>query len=130
MYGSPPFSEEATWTSLSLAQQIIQGAYQFEDGVVVLSDGAKDLIRRTLTLDPAQRITVDEALRHPWLAEQNTVDRVNEALATVAAPPPPPQQGSPQNVTAVIAAAAAAAVQLEPEQPSSKRTCRVDVDDV
>jgi len=30
-------------------------------------DSAKDLIRKLLTLDPAQRLTVDGAMQHPWL---------------------------------------------------------------
>ena len=32
-----------------------------------ISDPAKDLIRLMLTLDPNSRITVEEALEHPWI---------------------------------------------------------------
>lgn len=32
-----------------------------------VSEGAKDLVRRMLTVDPAQRITVDGILQHPWI---------------------------------------------------------------
>lgn len=32
------------------------------------SKGALDLLQRMLQFDPRKRISVDEALRHPWLA--------------------------------------------------------------
>lgn len=32
-----------------------------------ISDSAKDLVRQMLVVDPNQRITVDEALEHPWI---------------------------------------------------------------
>jgi len=35
-----------------------------------VSDPAKDLIRHMLAVDPEDRITVDEALEHPWVAER------------------------------------------------------------
>ncbi|XP_047457823.1 peripheral plasma membrane protein CASK isoform X13 [Mugil cephalus] len=36
-----------------------------------ISESAKDLVRRMLMLDPAERITVYEALNHPWLKERD-----------------------------------------------------------
>ncbi|XP_062313205.1 peripheral plasma membrane protein CASK isoform X6 [Osmerus eperlanus] len=35
-----------------------------------ISESAKDLVRRMLMLDPTERITVYEALNHPWLKER------------------------------------------------------------
>ena len=35
-----------------------------------MSDEAKDLIRQMLTVDPEERITVDEALEHPWIRDR------------------------------------------------------------
>ena len=35
-----------------------------------ISDSAKDLIKRMLTLDPSSRITAEEALEHPWIKER------------------------------------------------------------
>ena len=32
-----------------------------------MSDEAKDLIRKLLTVNPDQRLTVAEALEHPWM---------------------------------------------------------------
>ena len=34
-----------------------------------LSDGIKDFIRRLLQKDPKQRMSIQEALKHPWLIE-------------------------------------------------------------
>ena len=35
-----------------------------------VSEHAKDLIRKMLTVDPEERLTVEEALSHPWIAER------------------------------------------------------------
>lgn len=35
-----------------------------------ISDAAKDLIKKVLTVDPTRRPTVSEMLSHPWLKEQ------------------------------------------------------------
>jgi serine/threonine protein kinase len=34
-----------------------------------ISDDAKDLVRALLVIDPAERMTVDEALRCPWITQ-------------------------------------------------------------
>lgn len=36
-----------------------------------ISDSAKDLIKKMLTLDPDSRITAVEALNHPWIKERD-----------------------------------------------------------
>ena len=33
-----------------------------------VSESARDLVRGLLTVDPDSRLTVDEALQHPWIA--------------------------------------------------------------
>lgn len=40
--------------------------------VLALSESAKDLIRRMLDKDPRSRISVEEALDHPWIRENHT----------------------------------------------------------
>lgn len=32
-----------------------------------ISDSAKDLVKQMLVVDPNNRITVEEALNHPWI---------------------------------------------------------------
>ncbi|KAJ8959052.1 hypothetical protein NQ318_022307 [Aromia moschata] len=53
-----------------MIQLVIQGAYKMEEadwqGV---SYEARDLVKRMLTVNPQTRITIDEILKHPWLAK-------------------------------------------------------------
>uniref|UniRef100_A0A452YPB6 Protein kinase domain-containing protein n=2 Tax=Aegilops tauschii TaxID=37682 RepID=A0A452YPB6_AEGTS len=39
-----------------------------------MSDGAVDLLERMLVFDPSRRITVDEALHHPYLASLHDIN--------------------------------------------------------
>ncbi|KCV72870.1 calcium/calmodulin-dependent protein kinase I [Fonticula alba] len=66
--GYPPFYDEDQAT---LFQTIMAGVFDFHvEYWSHISDSAKDLIRRLLTVDPAQRLTAEEALRHPWIAQE------------------------------------------------------------
>ncbi|KAI7807237.1 putative peripheral plasma membrane protein CASK [Triplophysa rosa] len=59
-------------TKERLFEAIVKGKYKMNPrqwGHV--SESAKDLVRRMLMLDPAERITVYEALNHPWLKERD-----------------------------------------------------------
>eukprot|EP00475_Leptophrys_vorax_P030938 TRINITY_DN4668_c0_g2_i1.p1 TRINITY_DN4668_c0_g2~~TRINITY_DN4668_c0_g2_i1.p1 ORF type:complete len:487 (-),score=78.41 TRINITY_DN4668_c0_g2_i1:262-1722(-) len=40
-----------------------------------VSDSAKDLIKRMLTLDPTKRISAADALRHPWVASDKASEK-------------------------------------------------------
>jgi serine/threonine-protein kinase Chk2 len=68
--GFPPFSDELRRRDFpySLAQQIKMGKFDYPspywDSV---GDLVLDLIDRMLTVDPEQRLTVDECLEHPWM---------------------------------------------------------------
>ncbi|ORY97291.1 kinase-like domain-containing protein [Syncephalastrum racemosum] len=50
-----------------------------------LSEGAKDLVRRMLTVDPAKRITMEQVLMHPWM----TAEQEKGSFSTMLPTPPP-----------------------------------------
>uniref|UniRef100_A0A8C7N934 non-specific serine/threonine protein kinase n=1 Tax=Oncorhynchus kisutch TaxID=8019 RepID=A0A8C7N934_ONCKI len=73
--GYPPFHPNAQ-TGLSVRDQITQGIYTFIpskwDGI---SDDAKDVVKRLLVVDPNARLTIEEALHHPWLMVRALLER-------------------------------------------------------
>ena len=89
--GYPPFSDDVK--EYSLKDQIINARYSFPTewwrGV---SKDAMDMIKRLLTLAPKERITIPEALKHPWLQDRGVVGRAERLMKSVTAfnPPPPP----------------------------------------
>ena len=61
--GKPPFDDE------NLGEQVVNGIFEFDGPEFdCVSDNAKDLICRLMTVDPKLRLTCDEALRHVWLS--------------------------------------------------------------
>ncbi len=88
--GYPPFSDDIK--EYTLNDQILNARYSFQEkywkGV---SDQARDMIRRLLTLDPKSRITIPEAMDHPWLQDEEVVGRakalIEQAQATPITPP-------------------------------------------
>jgi calcium/calmodulin-dependent protein kinase I len=77
--GYPPFYDTNNQT---LYRKILKGAYQFHTEYwKEVSEQAKDLISKLLVLDPAQRLTVDQALAHPWLHEPR--ESLNQRQLTV-----------------------------------------------
>lgn len=50
-----------------MLRNIMEGKYSFSSPEWAdISDQPKDLIRRLLVVDPKKRISVDDALRHPF----------------------------------------------------------------
>lgn len=61
-----------------------------------LSPAGLDFVQSLLQRDPAQRMTVKDALRHPWLAEQlgkDSVDQRHNNILPYGAPQPQQQKG-------------------------------------
>lgn len=65
--GVPPFWAE---TEKGIFDCVLKGEIDFEsDPWPSISHGAKDLVRKMLTLDPKKRITPAKVLEHPWVRE-------------------------------------------------------------
>eukprot|EP00191_Tetraselmis_sp_GSL018_P015273 CAMPEP_0177589292 /NCGR_PEP_ID=MMETSP0419_2-20121207/6719_1 /TAXON_ID=582737 /ORGANISM="Tetraselmis sp., Strain GSL018" /LENGTH=250 /DNA_ID=CAMNT_0019079623 /DNA_START=700 /DNA_END=1453 /DNA_ORIENTATION=- len=66
--GYPPFMEDKPSTNCSqLFKKILNGEFTFRDPVwELISQEAKDLITKLLTVDPERRLSADEALKHQW----------------------------------------------------------------
>ena len=77
--GFPPFYDD---NNTALYNQIKRGDYSFPspywDNV---SKPAIDLIRKLLTVDPAARLTVEQALGHAWIKARDAHSSVNLAGA-------------------------------------------------
>jgi serine/threonine protein kinase len=65
--GYPPFYEPDD-DQKTMFRKIVNAEYEFHvENWCDVTEEAKDLIRGMLTLDTKKRLTVDEALDHPWL---------------------------------------------------------------
>ncbi|CAN8270862.1 unnamed protein product [Cochlearia groenlandica] len=65
--GVPPFWAE---TQQGIFDAVLKGYIDFEsDPWPVISDSAKDLIRKMLCSIPSARLSAHEVLRHPWICE-------------------------------------------------------------
>jgi calcium-dependent protein kinase len=54
-----------------LETYVMSGVYEFDDLLWDrLSPEAKDLVMKMMTTDPKKRLTVKEALKHPWIQER------------------------------------------------------------
>ncbi|CAL9697143.1 unnamed protein product [Knipowitschia caucasica] len=63
--GTMPFEDD---NRMRLYRQILKGKYSFTgEPWPSVSNLAKDFVERILTVDPAQRLTAGQALKHPWV---------------------------------------------------------------
>lgn len=78
--GTLPFTDELT-RNMSLYEQIETGSYDFTDIIWNdISDDAVDLIKKLLTVSPEERITATEALKHPWIINDDSKKRKIEHI--------------------------------------------------
>lgn len=73
--GYPPFySEGGAHISPGMKRRIRSGVYDFPpEEWKDISSSVKDLIRGLLHIDPERRMTVDQMMRHPWIAASDEV---------------------------------------------------------
>nr|XP_046242403.1 serine/threonine-protein kinase Chk2 isoform X1 [Scatophagus argus]XP_046242404.1 serine/threonine-protein kinase Chk2 isoform X1 [Scatophagus argus] len=76
--GYPPFHKD--FGHQLITEQIIRGEFTMVPSKwKYISDQAKDVVRKLLVVDPGKRMTIDEALQHPWLQDRvmlETADRL------------------------------------------------------
>ncbi|XP_030195187.1 calcium/calmodulin-dependent protein kinase (CaM kinase) II gamma 1 isoform X4 [Gadus morhua] len=81
LVGYPPFWDE---DQHKLYQQIKAGAYDFPSPEWdTVTPEAKNLINQMLTINPAKRITSEQALKHPWVCQRSTVASMMHRQETV-----------------------------------------------
>ncbi|XP_064209683.1 serine/threonine-protein kinase Chk2 isoform X1 [Anguilla rostrata] len=67
--GYPPFHTEEI--GMSVRDQITKGCYRFIPSIwAKVSEQAKDLVKKLLVVDPKKRLTIEEALQHPWMQDE------------------------------------------------------------
>ncbi|XP_048431997.1 calcium-dependent protein kinase 20-like [Pyrus x bretschneideri] len=65
-------------TEQGVAQAIIRSVVDFKrDPWPLVSDNAKDLVKKTLNTDPKRRLTAPEVLHHPWLQSAKKAPNVS-----------------------------------------------------
>ncbi|XP_047967962.1 calcium-dependent protein kinase 26-like isoform X2 [Salvia hispanica] len=76
--GVPPFWAE---TQQGIFDAVLKGHIDFEsDPWPLISESAKDLIRKMLCMHPADRATAHQVLSHPWISENGVApDRALDA---------------------------------------------------
>jgi calcium-dependent protein kinase len=78
LVGYPPFSGS---TTNELLESVGKGKYTIKSHEwAKVSTQAKDLVIRMLEIDPAKRISAQEALEHPWVkaTDQNKINTVDQ----------------------------------------------------
>ncbi|OVA01103.1 Protein kinase domain [Macleaya cordata] len=73
--GVPPFGQIlfglSSETQQGIVNEVLKGELDFEsDPWPVISDSAKDLIRKMLCSRPSERLTAHQVLCHPWICEK------------------------------------------------------------
>ena len=81
--GYKPFDADSQF---ELYQQVTTADYEFfSPEFDCISDDAKDFIARCLQVDPKNRLTIEDALKHPWItgnAPAIKLDKLNTHLRT------------------------------------------------
>jgi calcium-dependent protein kinase len=75
--GQKPFE---AMTPKKLVARVLLGNYNFEDKIWAgASDTAKEFIEELLVVNPQNRLSADQALYHPWLADVSSHDGFSAA---------------------------------------------------
>ncbi|XP_041642385.1 serine/threonine-protein kinase Chk2 isoform X2 [Cheilinus undulatus] len=77
--GYPPFHE--SFSKKTITEQIIGGEFTMVPSKWKnVSDQAKDVVRKLLVVNPTQRMTIEEALQHPWLQDPSMLETAHRLM--------------------------------------------------
>lgn len=77
--GYPPFSDERK--DMELSKQILGGHYTFPKQYwKEVSDDAIDMIKKLMTVEPEKRITLADALNHPWFKDDEMKKKAEKLM--------------------------------------------------
>ncbi|XP_057687334.1 serine/threonine-protein kinase Chk2 [Corythoichthys intestinalis] len=77
--GYPPFHEN--FHELSVSEQIIRGSFTMLPAKWRhVSEQAKEVVRKLLVVDPAQRMSIDEALQHAWMQDPAMLEKAHRLM--------------------------------------------------
>ncbi|KAG9339588.1 hypothetical protein JZ751_023479 [Albula glossodonta] len=83
--GYPPFQTEGA--EMTVREQITRGYYRFIPSKWdKISEQAKDLVKKLLVVDPKTRLTIEEALQHPWIQDEQMKDTAFKIMYPNGAP--------------------------------------------
>ncbi|CAJ1069332.1 serine/threonine-protein kinase Chk2 [Xyrichtys novacula] len=113
--GYPPFHE--SFSPKTITEQIIGGEFTMVPSKwKQISDQAKDVVKKLLVVDPTKRMTIEEALQHPWLQDGEMLEMAHRLMY----PTDEPSAGdAPVDEADKIAAAAAAVAAPAEAGPAS-----------
>lgn len=94
-----PISKDERLTGISLKQstqvmKVSRGSTSTSSHTILRFDSAWDFIHRLLETDPKKRMSLTDALQHPWLASYSNSDAMNVSHTT-----PEPRTVSPDSST-------------------------------
>lgn len=82
LVGYAPFMDD---DQLKLFSKIKRGEWKFQTADWKhISEDAKDLIRQLLVIDPVERMTIDEALRSPWIRQDDRSLSLNDLGGSIS----------------------------------------------
>ncbi|XP_047237564.1 serine/threonine-protein kinase Chk2 isoform X2 [Girardinichthys multiradiatus] len=97
--GYAPFHE--SFSENSVKEQIIRGEFTMVPSKWRrVSNQAKDVVRKLLVVDPTLRMSVDEALQHPWLQDQQMLQAARSLMYPEGEDAPPAASPSDAPVAA------------------------------
>ena len=72
--GFPPFQGE---TDDDIHAKVLKGEYNIDEPELMnVTQDAKNLIKRLLTMNPTKRISAEEALKHKWIVKHNELSNI------------------------------------------------------